>query len=1319
MSSWLRRKIEEQARHEENLRILNTSLRSRAFIKILDAISEGEVEGLVNGDKSVFLNETQLQNDDGTYNFQNVDIATRNGTQAQTYITGYESVESEVSLGTEVVQATPITFTVTDADINAVRVIIQLGSLFEQATNGDIIGAGMEFKIELQSNGGGYTEVLRKEIVGKSSNIYEAAYRIELTGSAPWDIRVTRISDDATTAKQNRSFVKSYSRIIDSKLRYPNTALVASKIDAAQFGTVPERAYEIKGIKVLIPDNYNPTTRVYTGSWSGTFAASKAYTNNPAWIYFDILTNTRFGAGNFIDSTQIDRFSLYEIAQYCDEMVGDGSGSFEPRFTCNIAINNQEEAYTLFQNLTSIFRGMAYWASGSLTLTQDRPADPEYLFTNANVVDGVFTYQGASAKAHHSVCTVKWTDPSDFYREKIEWVEDQDAVAEYGIVVTDTVAFGCTSRGQANRLGRWLLYTEQNESRLVTFKTGTEGAILRPGQIIQIGDSLVAGNRIGGRIVSATTTTVTLDQAYSLSTSGGEISCILPSGAVETFPISSVADNVVTIAGTFSTAPANPSMWMISTPSLESELFRVVSVLESEDATYATTAVSYNPSKYDFVEDGLQLDTRTITNLTVKPASPTNLVVTESLFEYSSVVRAKAILSWDKVPNAVSYQVQYSRDNENTLILPPQGNNELEIFDVVPGTYYFTVVAINFLGGRSVGASIEQELFGKITPPGNVLNFSLFPNANAAFFTWTKSVDLDVVVGGFVRIRHTPRITGQTWGSSIDVIDFVPGSDTFATAPLLYGTYMAKFVDSTGNESVTEALALTTVPIPTGLNVVETVIETDSYQGLHLNTNYIPELGLTLASTELWDELGPIDSILSPIDFGGEIEASGSYYFEDTVDLGQVFTSNLTAHIKTLAFDTGSLWDDILDPIDEWDDIDGASLAAVNAKLYVRTTEGSPNYVVTRASIGTYYDSDGYVKTAAVDEARVNYNPLDLIAFPTLLTESSSTNLYTQSADLSHVDWQPSGSANYTRTANVGTGPDGVNGSTLLTVKSGLNSFSATAPSQNLTKAASVKTYTFSLYVKDNGASGLRVRFYFDAGATNFINGTFNLLTGTLVSASSGGTATSPSGSIASVGHGWYRVTLTGTSDSSTILRTQIFCGNTTGSSFTGDDIKGTYMWGAQLEEVSAATSYIPTTTAAVTRAADVLVSSPDWTSWKPFLTGSYLARAYQFRIDLMTTVLSQNIAVQELEVTIDMPDRTEEHQDLVSGLVDPFHVDFDYDFNVIPAIGIITHDMVSGDYYSMTNKTVSGFDIVFKNSSNTVVSRTFDVVVKGYGLKG
>lgn len=1069
MGGWFSKEwYEEKARIAENLRVLNTSLRSRANLKVLDAISEGEIEGLVNGDKSVFLNETQLQNDSGTYNFQNVDVVTRNGTQSQTYIPGYEAVENDIAVGAEIVQATPITFTITDADINAARIIIQFGSLFEQASNGDLLGAGVEFKVELQSNGGGYTEVLRKEVVGKSSNIYETTYRIELTGSAPWDIRVTRVSPDATTTKQTRSFLKSYTAVIDSKLRYPNTALVATKLDAAQFGNIPSRSYEIKGLKILIPDNYNPTTREYTGSWSGTFAASKAYSNNPAWVFYDMLVNSRYGCGNFIDASQIDKFSLYEIAQYCDELVPDGSGSFEPRFTCNIAINTQQEAYNLFQNLTSIFRGMAYWASGSLTVVQDKPGDPEYLFTNANVVDGVFNYQGASAKSKHSVCTVKWTDPSDFYREKIEWIEDQDAVAEQGIVTTDVVAFGCTSRGQANRLGRWLLYTEQNESRVVTFRTGSEGAILRPGQVLKISDSLVAGNRISGRIVSATTSTVTLDKTYDLSVSGGEISCILPNGTVETKSIVSLVGTLVTVSGTFSVAPNSHSIWAISTPTLEPELFRVVSVLETEEATYETTAISYNPSKYDFIENGLSLDERNITNLSVKPDSPTNLTVTESLFEYTSIVRSKAVVSWDKVPNAVAYQVQYSRDNENVLLLPPQGMNELEIYDVVPGRYYFTVVAINFIGARSIGSSIEQELFGKIAPPENVTGFAVLPNtSNLAVVTWDRATDLDVLMGGLIRIKYTPSPT-PTWSDSIDIIEALAGTATSAQVPLLEGFYLAKFIDSTGNESVTEASFFTTVPYGNSINAVHTETEDPDFLGTKTDVEYVADLGgLVLSGSADWDDITDLD-LTDDIDFLGALVATGTYLFENTVDLGAVYPCRITAAIDVEAINIDDFFDSRTDEIGTWTDVDGATINDVFAQLFMRTTSDDPS-------------------------------------------------------------------------------------------------------------------------------------------------------------------------------------------------------------------------------------------------------GSPTWSDWAPFFISEYSARGFQFKLQLDSYNVNHNIIIKTLSVTIDMPDRVESARNIASG-TSTLSVAFGDAFRVTPSIVVTARDMATGDFYTITNQSVTGFDILFKNSASVNVNRNFDWVAKGYG---
>lgn len=796
---------------------------------------------------------------------------------------------------------------------------------------------------------------------------------------------------------------------------------------------------------------------------------------------------------------------------------------------------------------------------------------------------------------------------------------------------------------------------------------------------------------------------------------------MLPDGTLEVrsvVSISGIGSTIVAVSTPFSEAPQSQAVWSISSPALQSQLFRTISVVEADRGIFEITGLAYNESKFNAIENGTQLEQRTITNLSALPPAPTNLQAVESLYSVSGSVKSKVVFSWDRVDGIVEYKVNYKRENGNFIPLGTLYVNEVEILDVADGLYTFQVVSISSLGKQSPTATLEKQLYGKTAAPQNVENFSIFPSGNAAFLTWKQSTDLDVILGGAVRIRHTPRLTGALWGSAIDVIDFVPGSDTFATAPLLIGTYMAKFVDSSGNESETEAIALTTVPFPAGLNVVENIIETGVFSGLNRDTEYNPDIGLTLSPGITWDELPLFDDIENLLDWPADILASGSYFFGET-DLGQPFTSNLTAYIKTLAFDTGLLIDDIIEPIDTWVDFDQANVAAVNAKLFVRTTVDDPAVVVTRTTTGTYYDQDFIVRTAAIDEARLTYDPANPIADPVVLIETAIENEILRSEDFTHADWQFGGTANYTRTANAAVAPDGNTTADSIVVNNLANSFSASCPFQSLAKATSVVPYTFSVFVKDLGAGGVRIRMFFDAATANQHTANFNLVDGEIVSIGSTGTVADATASILALPNDWYRISVSGNSDTSALVRVQILAYDEAGAAFTGDGVKGLYLWGAQLEESLELSSYIATTSAAVLRDEDVLVSEPTWTAWKPFLTGSYLARVFQFRLDLTTTLTNQNIAIEELEVTIDMPDRVENHEGWVSGLANPFHVDFDYEFNAVPAIGIITHNMVSGDYYEVTNKTVTGFDIVFKDLSNTIVSRTFDTVVKGYGLKG
>jgi predicted phage tail protein len=364
------------------------SLRSKAFARVVDLVCEGEIQGLANGLKSVYLDDTAIQNADGSYNFAGVTLETRNGTQQQSYIPGFSSVENEVAVGVECKFNQPVVRAITDPDVDAVRIKISFPALtYQDATNGDLNGTTVDFAIDVQSNGGGYSQVVADSVSGKTTTKYQRSYYIPLNGSAPWDVRLRRITEDSTkTNVQNKTFLESYTEVIESKLRYPNSALMALRVDASQFSSIPKRSYDLKLLRVRIPSNYYPETRSYSGVWDGTFKV--AWTDNPAWCFYDLVTSTRYGLGNYIPEAQVDKWALYRVARYCDELVPNGLGSYEPRFTCNLYLQTREQAYKVVQDMASIFRGMAYWSGGAITVTQDAPQDAVYQFTAANVIDG-------------------------------------------------------------------------------------------------------------------------------------------------------------------------------------------------------------------------------------------------------------------------------------------------------------------------------------------------------------------------------------------------------------------------------------------------------------------------------------------------------------------------------------------------------------------------------------------------------------------------------------------------------------------------------------------------------------------------------------------------------------------------------------------------------------------------------------------------------------------------------------------------------------------------------------------------------------------
>ncbi len=731
------------------------SLRSKAYARVVDLVCEGEIEGLAAGLQSVYLDDTPIQNPDGSYNFTGVTLETRPGTQQQSYIPGFSSVENEVAVGVECKANQPVVRTINDPDVDAVRIKVSIPTLtLQDTTNGDLNGTSVSYAIDVQAHGAGFVQVLSDTVSGKTTSRYQRSYYIPLTGTGPWDVRLRRITADSTqTSLQNKTYLESYTEVIESKLRYPNSALMALRVDASQFTSIPRRSYDLKLLRVRIPTNYFPETRSYAGVWDGTFKV--AWTDNPAWCFYDLVTNTRYGLGSFIPESQVDKWALYRVARYCDELVPNGLGGYEPRFTCNLYLQSREQAYKVVQDMASIFRGMAYWSGGAITVTQDAPQDAVYQFTAANVIDGEFAYQGSSAKARHTVALVSWTDPDDFYRQKVEYVEDMAGIARYGVVQADVVAMGCTSRGQANRVGKWLLYSEQSESEIVTFRTGLEGAVVRPGDVIKVADSSRGGLRLGGRIAAATTVSVTLDQ--DLPAGSWRISVVLPTGSVEERQVGSLSGRTVGVTSAFSTAPQVGAIWVLASTQVEVQLFRVVQVVESEPGIHEVTALAHNPDKYGAIEQGLALQPRAITLLSETPSAPTGLIVKERLYRVKDRAQVLVQISWTEVQGAIAYRVMYRVGGGNFSSLPLTSANYLEIRNAQEGEYEFLVRAIGLTRKESAPTAVSATVHGKLLPPSNVTGFVVQRRVTDLLLSWDTVTDADLA-GYEVRV-------GSGWDS--------------------------------------------------------------------------------------------------------------------------------------------------------------------------------------------------------------------------------------------------------------------------------------------------------------------------------------------------------------------------------------------------------------------------------------------------------------------------------------------------------------------------------------------------------------------------
>jgi hypothetical protein len=937
------------------------NLNSTQYANLLDLISEGEIEGLKDGHKSIFVDNTPLQNADGSYNFQNVTVTTRNGTQNQSYIPITADIENEKPVGVQVQNGTPIVRSITSSTVNAARVTITVPALQEFASNGDINGSVFSLQIEVQYNGGGYTTVVSDTVSGRSGDQFQRDYLINLSGAFPVDLRVVRTSADSGSAKiQNAFSWSSYTEITYAKLRYPNSALVALRVDAEQFNSIPSRSYLIRGIKVAIPSNatVDSTTGrlIYSGIWNGSFGAAQ-WTTDPAWALFDLLTSTRYGFGDHIQASQLDKWAFYAASAYASALVPNGFGGTEPRFSANVNIQTQEDAYKLINDMCSIFRAMPYWSTGALTVSQDSPADPAYLFTYANVAEEGFSYQGGSLKTRPTVAVVSYLniDKRDI---DYEVVEDQEAISKYGVVTREISAFACTSRGQAHRLGEWLLYSEWYENEVVSFTASIDaGVVVRPGQIIEISDPMRAGSRRGGRISSATTTTVTVDDATGLTIgAASEVSVILPDGTVQSRAVTAIAGNVLTVAAPFSTSPNANSIWIYQTTDIQTSTWRVLSVQEQEGAQYAISALAYNDSKYGYIERDLQLEQRDITNLNEIPPAPTNLQALEALYENNGRALSKLVLSWAAAPGVNQYRVRWKPENGNWTS-STQSRLDFEILNTAAGRYEIEVYSLNAGLRQSVQpATLTVQAFGKTAPPAAVSGLSLIPiDGASAILSWDRSAELDVLLGGKVLIRHNVALSGALWEESQEIVAAAAGSQTQKQVPLLEGTYLVKFEDDGGNRSLAATSVIVDLPTPQPRLLVQTYAEeteTPPFNGNYTDMFYVASLaeaggasGIILSTGEDVDDMatdGDWDGLPS-IDSVGGVLSSGEYEFGSTYAFPGVFDTNLRRRLVTLPYIPGDFWDDKTDDIDTWDLIDGTGGDRVNAATYVRTTQDDPS----------------------------------------------------------------------------------------------------------------------------------------------------------------------------------------------------------------------------------------------------------------------------------------------------------------------------------------------------------------------------------------
>lgn len=852
------------------------SLRSVAVAKILIAIGEGEFAGNPTA-QDIFLDNTPLQDPQGNMNFPNVKWEFRSGSVEQSYIQGIPSIENETSLGIELRSGTPWVRAISNTELSAVRLRFAWPALQSVDASGNVNGYRIEYKVELAIDGGAYQQVLSEAVDGKTTSTYERTRRIDLpAATSGWLIRVTRITPNQNNNKiADTMQIAGFTEVIDAKLRYPNTALLYIEFSAEQFRNIPAVTIECQARKWLVPSNYNPETRSYSGIWDGTL--KEAWTDNPAWVTYGVTVNDRFGLGRRIKPWQVDKWELYRIAQYCDQLVPDGKGGQEPRFICNLNLQGKADAWALLRDISAIYRGMTYWAQGQVFTLSDMPraTDFDFAYTRANVIDGKFTYSSASERTRYSRALISYDNPANNYDTDVTAVTDAKLQRRYGDNPLEISAIGCTRESEAQRRGKWALLTNSKD-RGINFRVGLDGRIPLPGYVIPVADELLAGRAIGGRISAVAGRAITLDRDTQAK-AGDRLILNLPNGKCEGRTVQSVAGRVVTVTVAFSAVPEPELVWALDADDLAVPLYRVTAVSRPEPGVFEISAVQYDPSKFAHIDTGARLEERPISviPITVVPA-PASVTVTSNSVVSQGIAVATMTITWPEVNGAVGYDVEWRKDSSNWIKLQRTGMTSVDVVGIYAGAYVARVRAVSAFDISSIWrASILTNLKGKEGLPPAVSFLTATPLLFGIYLKWgfpagaEDTQRTEIWYGPTTSLEAATKLTDLSY----------PQSD-FSLLGLRAGVtfyFWARLVDRIGNIGPW---------YPIGIGV-QGQSSADASAILEMIAGKITETEL---GQDLLDEINKIPGLQAQIDALDDIllyDPEKTYVDEDMVRVGQ------------------------------------------------------------------------------------------------------------------------------------------------------------------------------------------------------------------------------------------------------------------------------------------------------------------------------------------------------------------------------------------------------------------------------------------------